>query len=69
MTNHFTALILELYDYYFLICGLISGQITMEEIEQYKQELSVFAESFSMHGPGAVGENLEKGMNTCSLIF
>ncbi|XP_062874230.1 dynein axonemal heavy chain 10 [Trichomycterus rosablanca] len=37
-------------------------EITKEQIEQYKQELSIFAESFSMHGPGAVGEDLEKGL-------
>lgn len=36
----------------------------MEHKEQYQQELSVFAESFSMHGPGAVGDNLEKGRHT-----
>ncbi|XP_027024931.2 dynein axonemal heavy chain 10 isoform X2 [Tachysurus fulvidraco] len=37
-------------------------KITMEQVEQYKQEVSVFAESFNMHGPGAVGDNLEKGL-------
>uniref|UniRef100_A0A8C8G323 AAA+ ATPase domain-containing protein n=1 Tax=Oncorhynchus tshawytscha TaxID=74940 RepID=A0A8C8G323_ONCTS len=36
-------------------------EITKEQIETYKQELTVFAESFNMHGPGAVGDNLEKG--------
>lgn len=44
-------------------------QITVEQIEQYKTDLSIFAESFSMRGPGAVGDNLEKGMHTCSLIL
>uniref|UniRef100_A0A3Q1G9E8 Dynein axonemal heavy chain 10 n=1 Tax=Acanthochromis polyacanthus TaxID=80966 RepID=A0A3Q1G9E8_9TELE len=34
--------------------------ITNEKIEDFKQELSIFAESFNMHGPGAVGDNLEK---------
>ncbi|XP_035641685.1 dynein axonemal heavy chain 10 [Oncorhynchus keta] len=37
-------------------------EITKEQIETYKQELTVFAESFNMHGPGAVGDNLEKGV-------
>ncbi|XP_053336632.1 dynein axonemal heavy chain 10 [Clarias gariepinus] len=37
-------------------------KITLKQIEDYKQELSVFAESFSMHGPGAVGDNMEKGL-------
>ncbi|KAI5616269.1 dynein heavy chain 10, axonemal [Silurus asotus] len=37
-------------------------KITMEQTEQYKQDLSIFAESFSIHGPGAVGDNLEKGL-------
>uniref|UniRef100_A0A4W5NCU9 Dynein axonemal heavy chain 10 n=1 Tax=Hucho hucho TaxID=62062 RepID=A0A4W5NCU9_9TELE len=36
-------------------------EITKEQIETYKQELTIFAESFNMHGPGAVGDNLEKG--------
>lgn len=36
-------------------------KITKENIEEFKQELSVFAESFNMHGPGAVGDDLEKG--------
>uniref|UniRef100_A0A3P8UAE7 Dynein axonemal heavy chain 10 n=1 Tax=Amphiprion percula TaxID=161767 RepID=A0A3P8UAE7_AMPPE len=36
--------------------------ITNEKIEEFKHELSVFAESFNMHGPGAVGDNLEKGL-------
>lgn len=30
-------------------------------MEEFKDELSIFAESFNMHGPGAVGDNLEKG--------
>ncbi|XP_031712248.1 dynein heavy chain 10, axonemal [Anarrhichthys ocellatus] len=37
-------------------------QTTKEKIEEFKQELSVFAESFNMHGPGAVGDDLEKGL-------
>ncbi|XP_017580699.2 dynein heavy chain 10, axonemal [Pygocentrus nattereri] len=37
-------------------------EITKEQIEQYKQELAIFAESFNMHGPGAAGDNLEKGL-------
>ncbi|KAL6114194.1 dnah10 [Pungitius sinensis] len=37
-------------------------QITKEQIKKYKQELSIFAESFNRDGPGAVGDNLEKGL-------
>lgn len=54
---------------FILVYGLISGQITVEQIEQYKQELSIFAESFNTDGPGAIGDNLEKGTHTCSLVF
>ncbi|XP_071339029.1 dynein axonemal heavy chain 10 [Trachinotus anak] len=37
-------------------------QTTKEKTEEFKQELSIFAESFNMHGPGAVGDDLEKGL-------
>ncbi|KAG5280454.1 hypothetical protein AALO_G00060150 [Alosa alosa] len=37
-------------------------EITKGQIDEYKQELSIFAESFNMHGPGAVGDDLEKGL-------
>ncbi|KAG9262045.1 dynein heavy chain 10, axonemal [Astyanax mexicanus] len=37
-------------------------EITKEQIVQYKQEVAIFAESFNMHGPGAVGDNLDKGL-------
>ncbi|XP_030593055.1 dynein heavy chain 10, axonemal isoform X2 [Archocentrus centrarchus] len=36
--------------------------ITKENIQEFKQELSIFDESFNMHGPGAVGGDLEKGL-------
>lgn len=36
-------------------------KIIKTKIEEYKQELAIFAESFNMHGPGAVGDNLDKG--------
>ncbi|MGH0158836.1 UNVERIFIED_CONTAM: hypothetical protein FKN15_061612 [Acipenser sinensis] len=35
-------------------------QITKQQIEDYKKELSVFAGSFHNEGPGAVGNDLEK---------
>uniref|UniRef100_A0A8C1QBG0 Dynein heavy chain 10, axonemal-like n=1 Tax=Cyprinus carpio TaxID=7962 RepID=A0A8C1QBG0_CYPCA len=38
------------------------AEITLNQTEEYKQELSIFAESFNMHGPGAVGDDLEKGL-------
>ncbi|KAI7812536.1 putative dynein heavy chain 10 [Triplophysa rosa] len=38
------------------------SEITLKQTEEYKQELSIFAESFNMHGPGAVGDDLEKGL-------
>ncbi|CAL8247788.1 unnamed protein product [Merluccius merluccius] len=37
-------------------------EITNEQIEAFTQELSIFTESFNMHGPGAVGDDLEKGL-------
>ncbi|XP_067084612.1 dynein axonemal heavy chain 10 [Osmerus mordax] len=37
-------------------------EITKTQTEEYKQELGIFAESFNMHGPGAVGDDLEKGV-------
>ncbi|XP_015260407.1 PREDICTED: dynein heavy chain 10, axonemal [Cyprinodon variegatus] len=38
------------------------AEIIKTKIEEYKQELAIFAESFNMHGPGAVGDNLDKGL-------
>lgn len=43
----------------------LHSKTTKEKIEEFKQELCIFAESFNMHGPGAVGDDLEKG--TCAL--
>ncbi|KAM9858629.1 dynein axonemal heavy chain 10 [Aulostomus maculatus] len=37
-------------------------ETTKEKIEEFKEELFISAESFNMHGPGAVGEDLEKGL-------
>lgn len=42
---------------------------TKEKIEEFKQDLSIFAESFNMHGPGAVGDDLEKGTNALEPCF
>ncbi|TKS80370.1 Dynein heavy chain 10, axonemal [Collichthys lucidus] len=36
--------------------------VTTEKIEKFRMEVSIFAESFNMHGPGAVGDDLEKGL-------
>lgn len=36
-------------------------------MEEFKDELSIFVESFNMHGPGAVGHDLEKG--TCIIMY
>ncbi|KAK5620023.1 Dynein heavy chain 10, axonemal [Crenichthys baileyi] len=38
------------------------SEITKKRIEDFKQELAVFAESFTMHGPGAVGDRLDEGL-------
>ncbi|XP_060895064.1 dynein axonemal heavy chain 10 [Labrus mixtus] len=38
-------------------------KMTNEKTEEFQTELSIFAESFNMHGPGAVGDNLEKGLS------
>uniref|UniRef100_A0A3B4UD57 Dynein axonemal heavy chain 10 n=1 Tax=Seriola dumerili TaxID=41447 RepID=A0A3B4UD57_SERDU len=40
----------------------VKKTFTQEKTEEFKQELSIFAESFNMHGPGAVGDDLEKGL-------
>ncbi|CAG5923192.1 unnamed protein product [Menidia menidia] len=37
--------------------------ITEEKIKVFKQDLSIFAEGFNLHGPGAVGDDLEKGLS------
>ncbi|KAM5191717.1 dynein axonemal heavy chain 10 [Mantella aurantiaca] len=37
-------------------------QITKDQIEDYKKELAQFAELFRTEGPGAVGDDLEKGL-------
>ncbi|XP_041853005.1 dynein heavy chain 10, axonemal [Melanotaenia boesemani] len=39
------------------------AMVIKQKTEVFEQALSIFAESFNMHGPGAVGENLEKGLN------
>jgi len=51
----------------FTFNSLSLSQITLNQIEEYKQEISIFAESFNMHGPGAVGDDLEKGKSTRTL--
>uniref|UniRef100_A0A669FBB8 Dynein axonemal heavy chain 10 n=1 Tax=Oreochromis niloticus TaxID=8128 RepID=A0A669FBB8_ORENI len=35
---------------------------SLKDVKKSFTELSVFAESFNMHGPGAVGDDLEKGV-------
>lgn len=62
--------ILELYIYN-CTPDLLSlhSKITEEKIEEFKQELSVFAESFNMHGPGAVGDDLDKGTHDPSFCY
>uniref|UniRef100_A0A3Q2PNV9 Dynein axonemal heavy chain 10 n=1 Tax=Fundulus heteroclitus TaxID=8078 RepID=A0A3Q2PNV9_FUNHE len=37
-------------------------EITKKNVEEFKQELVIFAESFNIHGPGAVGDNLDEGV-------
>ncbi|XP_036382121.1 dynein heavy chain 10, axonemal [Megalops cyprinoides] len=37
-------------------------EITKKQIDDYKEEVAVFAESFNVSGPGAVGDNLDEGM-------
>ncbi|XP_024136867.1 dynein heavy chain 10, axonemal isoform X4 [Oryzias melastigma] len=39
------------------------SKIKMEEIEAFTQDLSIFAGSFNTHGPGTVGNDLDKGLN------
>ncbi|KAG5844641.1 hypothetical protein ANANG_G00164650 [Anguilla anguilla] len=38
-------------------------EITKSQINEYKQEAFTFAEKFNLSGPGAVGDDLEKGMS------
>lgn len=60
--NQLTQTIKAICTYNYL-SNLLSlhSKVTKEKIEEFKQELSIFAESFHMHGPGAVGDDLEKG--------
>ncbi|KAM4707116.1 dynein axonemal heavy chain 10 [Discoglossus pictus] len=37
-------------------------QITKDQIEEFKKELALFAERFRSEGPGAVGHNLDQGL-------
>ncbi|XP_076854099.1 dynein axonemal heavy chain 10 [Brachyhypopomus gauderio] len=37
-------------------------KITKEQVGEYKQQVAIFTESFNMHGPGATGDDLEKGL-------
>ncbi|KAM4616801.1 dynein axonemal heavy chain 10 [Polymixia lowei] len=37
-------------------------EITNKQIDEFKQELSIFTESFNMRGPGTLGDDLEKGL-------
>ncbi|KAM8866758.1 dynein axonemal heavy chain 10 isoform 2-T2 [Synchiropus picturatus] len=37
------------------------SKTTGEKIEEFKEDVLIFTESFNMHGPGAVGDDLEKG--------
>lgn len=54
----------KMYIYHtLLVLPPLHTKTTKEKTEEFKQELSIFAESFNMHGPGAVGDDLEKG--TC----
>lgn len=46
---------------YIHFLSLLYSKITQGNIEDFKQELSIFAESFDMHGPGAVGNDLDQG--------
>lgn len=41
----------------------------MEEIEAFTQDLSIFAGSFNTHGPGTVGNDLDKGAPLVQLQF
>uniref|UniRef100_A0A3B3TNK4 Dynein axonemal heavy chain 10 n=1 Tax=Poecilia latipinna TaxID=48699 RepID=A0A3B3TNK4_9TELE len=36
--------------------------ITKNKVGEFKEELLIFAESFNRHGPGSVGDNLDKGL-------
>ncbi|XP_068610937.1 dynein axonemal heavy chain 10 [Brachionichthys hirsutus] len=38
------------------------AESTEKKIEDFQQQVLIFAESFSMHGPGTVGDDLDKGL-------
>ncbi|XP_057687718.1 dynein axonemal heavy chain 10-like isoform X2 [Corythoichthys intestinalis] len=38
-------------------------ETTQKMAEEFREELSIFVESFNMHGPGAVGNDLDKGLS------
>uniref|UniRef100_A0A7N8XJR9 Dynein axonemal heavy chain 10 n=1 Tax=Mastacembelus armatus TaxID=205130 RepID=A0A7N8XJR9_9TELE len=46
----------------FLDQSLTDIKKSFTRMEEFKQDLPIFAESFNNHGPGAVGNDLEKGL-------
>ncbi|KAJ8284497.1 hypothetical protein COCON_G00033470 [Conger conger] len=43
-------------------------EITKSQINEYKEEASAFAEKFNLSGPGAVGDDLERGMSLMAMF-
>lgn len=37
-------------------------KVSTRKLEDFTDTLAVFAEKFNLHGPGAVGDDLEKGL-------
>ena len=40
---------------------LLCGQLTISQIKEFAAELHKFKERFRLHGPGSVGQDLDKG--------
>lgn len=55
MTNHHL-----LFSFKFLT---LHRKVTQQKLEEFEEELNFFTESFNMHGPGTVGDDLEKGIH------
>lgn len=50
--------------FFFLNSPLYHLKVSTRKLEDFTDTLSVFAKKFNLHGPGAVGDDLEKGRKT-----
>lgn len=40
-------------------------KVTQQKLEEFEEELNFFTETFNMHGPGTMGDDMEKGASEC----